>query len=89
MGERLLRLPAVLERVPIGKTALHERYIRTGKLKKINLGRRSVAFAESNVDQIVAEIIAGSDSVKKVAMTPNLPEHRAARKKKPKSKRRR
>ena len=35
MGERLLRRPAVLAKIPIGKTALEERYIKTGKLKKI------------------------------------------------------
>jgi len=88
MGERLLRLPAVLARVPIGKTALHERFIKTGKLKKIYLGQRSVAFTESNVDVIVAEIIAESDNVKPVTMTPNLAERRAARKKKTKPGRR-
>jgi predicted DNA-binding transcriptional regulator AlpA len=72
MGERLLRRPAVLAKIPICKTALEERYIKTGKLKKIQLGPRSVAFAESNVDEIVAEIIAKSSTVLAIMPTPNL-----------------
>jgi predicted DNA-binding transcriptional regulator AlpA len=82
MGERLLRRPAVLAKIPIGRTALEQRYILTGKLKKIQLGPRSVAFTESNVDAVVAEIIAESDNVPAIMPTPNQPERRAARKRK-------
>jgi predicted DNA-binding transcriptional regulator AlpA len=71
MGENLLRRPAVLKRIPIGRTALEERYIKTGKLKKVKLGPRTIAFKESNVDEIVAEIIAESDNVTSIMPAPN------------------
>lgn len=82
MGESILRLPAVLARMPIGRSALHERFIKTGRLRKIQLGPRSIGFAESNVDEVVAEIIAESGKVKALPMVPNEPQRRAARKKK-------
>jgi predicted DNA-binding transcriptional regulator AlpA len=78
MGERLLRRRAVLAKIPIGKTALEERYIKTGKLKKIQLGPRSVAFAESNVDEIVAEIIAESANIPACDPEPNKRRRNAA-----------
>jgi predicted DNA-binding transcriptional regulator AlpA len=78
MGERLLRLRAVLKQIPIGKTNLDENFVKTGRLRKIQIGPRTVAFAESNVQEIVAEIIAGSDSVAAIMPAPNLKRRDAA-----------
>ena len=47
IGERLLRLPEVLERVPFGKTTLY-RLMREGSFpKNIQLGSNMVAWENS------------------------------------------
>ena len=58
---RILRRKQVCERLGIGRTALDQNYIRTGKLKKIPLGLRAVGFSEEAVDRLIAELIAESE----------------------------
>ena len=49
IGERLLRLPEVLERVPFGKTTLY-RLMREGSFpKNIQLGSNMVAWFASEI----------------------------------------
>ena len=54
IGERLLRLPEVLERVPFGKTTLY-RLMREGSFpKNIQLGSNMVAWVASDIDKWVS-----------------------------------
>ena len=51
IGERLLRLPEVLERVPFGKTTLY-RLMREGSFpKNIQLGSNMVAWVASEIEE--------------------------------------
>lgn len=57
-----LRKRDVLELIPVGKTKLQQDFIRTGRLKKIPLDERAFGFAEDNVEQVIAELIAAADT---------------------------
>ena len=57
IGERLLRLPEVLERVPFGKTTLY-RLMREGSFpKNIQLGSNMVAWVASENESIKTSFI--------------------------------
>lgn len=44
---RILRLAEVRQRIGVGRTTLDEQFIKTGKLRKIKLGKRAVGILES------------------------------------------
>ena len=54
---RILRLPEVRRRIPVGHTKLHEDFIKTGRLKLVRLGPRAVGVLEFNVEQVIDELI--------------------------------
>lgn len=56
---RILRLAEVRKRIPIGRTKLDEDFIKTGRLKLIKLGKRAVGVLESNVEQVIDELLEG------------------------------
>ena len=57
IGERLLRLPEVLERVPFRKITLY-RLMREGSFpKNIQLGSNMVAWVASDIDKWVSRKI--------------------------------
>jgi predicted DNA-binding transcriptional regulator AlpA len=59
---RILRLAEVRQRIGVGRTMLDEEYIKTGKLKLIKLGKRAVGVLESNVEEVIDELLAESES---------------------------
>ena len=46
MAKRILRLPEILQRLPIGKTKFDTDYVKTGKVRWINLGPRTKGLTE-------------------------------------------
>jgi predicted DNA-binding transcriptional regulator AlpA len=64
-----LRLKQVQARLGIRKSKLYDDYIRTGRLKLVRLGPRSVAVPEPELDALQAELIAERDA--------HTPKHRA------------
>jgi predicted DNA-binding transcriptional regulator AlpA len=58
---RILRLAEVRKRLSIGRTMLDEKYIKTGRLKLIKLGKRAVGVLESNVEEVIDELLAESN----------------------------
>jgi predicted DNA-binding transcriptional regulator AlpA len=54
---RILRLAEVRKRIPVGRTKLDEDFIKTGRLKLIKLGPRAVGILESNVEQVIDELL--------------------------------
>lgn len=58
-SERLLRLPAVLARIPYKRSRFLD-LVRQGVFPKpVKLGPRAVAWPESVIDEVVARIING------------------------------
>ena len=54
--ETLLKLPKVLQRLPVSKSAFYEG-IRDGKYPKpVKLGPRSVAWKESDISALIASL---------------------------------
>ena len=46
LAKRILRKREVLERLGIGKTAFHESFIKTGRLRFVKIGPRAVGVIE-------------------------------------------
>jgi hypothetical protein len=57
---RMLREPPVLDKVGVGKTTFHERYIKTGRARWIYSGRIK-RMPEHEVDRLIQEDIAAAD----------------------------
>jgi predicted DNA-binding transcriptional regulator AlpA len=53
---KILREPAVREKLGIGRSYFREKYINTGRLRAIPLGERAVGYAEDEVDQLVENL---------------------------------
>ena len=61
-SDRLLRLPDVLNRVPVGKSTWWNG-VRSGRFPKpVKLGPRTTAWKESEVNQIVEGTFQGVES---------------------------
>lgn len=59
-GKRLIRVPEVLRRVGFSRTTMYE-LIKEGRFPdKINIGARSVAFVESEIDAWIENTISDS-----------------------------
>jgi predicted DNA-binding transcriptional regulator AlpA len=54
-GKRILRKREVLERLGIRKTTLHERFIKTGRLRFVKIGVRAVGAIEAEFDALIEE----------------------------------
>jgi predicted DNA-binding transcriptional regulator AlpA len=66
--KKLIRKAEAAARLGVGLSTFHERYVATGRLRLIYLGKRSVAVVESDIDGLIDELIAQSE---------NHPERRA------------
>ena len=44
MPKKILRLPEVRERLGVGRTTLYERFVRTGRLRPVQIGPRAIGF---------------------------------------------
>jgi prophage regulatory protein len=57
---RLLRQPDVRKKYPLGRTRLYENIANGLFPKPVRLGARAVAWPNSEVDAVIAALIAGS-----------------------------
>ena len=73
VGKRILRKREVLERLGIRKTALHESFIKTGRLRLVKIGARAVGIIEDELDALIEELRCERDR-----RPPAAGEHRAA-----------
>ena len=62
MSKKILRLPEVRERLGVGRTTLYERFVRTGRLRPVQIGPRAIGFVEGDVDAIIDELVAQRDA---------------------------
>jgi predicted DNA-binding transcriptional regulator AlpA len=60
--KKLVRIPEILKRIPVGRTKLREDFINTGRLRLVRLGPRAVGAVEEEVDALVDELIAERDA---------------------------
>lgn len=60
VSQRLIRLPEVREKVPLSRSMIYLLVSRGEFPKPVNLGRRSVAWVEAEVDDWVKARISGS-----------------------------
>ena len=51
--KRILRKREVLERLGIRKTTLHENFIKTGRLRFVQIGARAVGVIEDELDALI------------------------------------
>jgi predicted DNA-binding transcriptional regulator AlpA len=56
MTKRILRKREVLERLGIRKTTFHDLFVRTGKLRPLNIGTRAVGYLEDEVDALIEDM---------------------------------
>lgn len=59
-GERLLRLPDVIARTGLGKSAIYQRMRESKFPLSLKLGPRSIAWPESEISRWIAERIRAS-----------------------------
>ena len=53
---RILRKREALERLGIRKTAFHDLFVTTGKLRPVNIGTRAVGYLEDEVDALIEDM---------------------------------
>lgn len=53
---RILRKREALERLGIRKTAFHDLFVMTGKLRPVNIGTRAVGYLEDEVDALIEDL---------------------------------
>ena len=66
---KMLKPPAVYEKLAMGKTSVEEKYIRTGRARWIYDGR-SKRMPEHEVDRLILEDIAAADAQAKAGTKP-------------------
>ena len=54
--KRIVRKNEVLNRLGIRKTTLHETFIKTGRLRFVKIGVRSVGIIEDELDALIEEL---------------------------------
>ena len=64
---RILRIPAVLERIGIGRSTLYEMQARGDFPQSIPIGARSVGFLESDVTEWIERKAAEADTARPAA----------------------
>ena len=52
-GKRILRKSEVLARLGIRKTALYDNFIKTGRLRFVQIGARAVGVIEDELDALI------------------------------------
>ena len=76
MSKKILRLPEVRERLGVGRTTLYERFVRTGRLRPVQIGPRAIGFVEGDVDAIIDELVEGNLLIRYWAATVLIGEKR-------------
>jgi hypothetical protein len=69
---KMLREPAVLDRMGIGKTSFDTKYIKTGRARWVRNGRVKL-LPEHEVDRLIQEDIAARDAGPPVPPKPAFP----------------
>jgi hypothetical protein len=69
---KMLREPAVLEKMGIGRTSFDTKYIKTGRARWVRNGRVKL-LPEHEVDRLIAEDIAGRDATPPSPPKPAFP----------------
>jgi prophage regulatory protein len=64
--KRLLRLAAVLERIPLSRSEIYRRIDKNEFPQRIKLGARTIAFDADEIDAYIAALIASADSKAKI-----------------------
>jgi hypothetical protein len=72
MSMKMLREPAVLDRMGMGKTSFDTKYIKTGRVRWVRDGRIK-RMPEHEVDRLIAEDIAARDAWPPEPPKPALP----------------
>jgi hypothetical protein len=62
-GRGLVRPKEARRRLACGRTKFEEKYVKTGRLTPVPIGARTIAFVEAQLDAVVAEEIAASESI--------------------------
>jgi hypothetical protein len=58
----IIRKAKAAARMGCGLSTFHEKYVKTGRVKLIYLGKRSVGVLESDLDRLVDELVAESEA---------------------------
>lgn len=61
-GRRLVRLKAARSRLGVGKTKFKEKFVKTGRLRLVPLGKHSLAVDEEQLDAVIGEVIAEGEA---------------------------
>ena len=62
-GGGLVRLKDAWRQLACGKTTFNEKYVKTGRLKLVPIGLRTVAVTQAQLDAVIAEEIAASECI--------------------------
>jgi predicted DNA-binding transcriptional regulator AlpA len=54
--KRILRKNEVLKRLGIRKTSLYDSFIKTGRLRLVQIGARAVGIIEDELDALIEEL---------------------------------
>lgn len=57
----LVRPKEAMRRLGLGHSKFWQDYVRPGRLRPVRLGKRSVAFPEAELDQLITELEAERD----------------------------
>ena len=60
--KRVLRAKAAREVFGLGKTTFEEQFVQTGRLRPIKLGARAVGYLESELDELIDELVRERDA---------------------------
>jgi predicted DNA-binding transcriptional regulator AlpA len=60
-GKRILRPKVAQQRLGIGHTNFWENYVKTGRVRLVRLGPRSVGVIEEELDALIDELAAARD----------------------------
>jgi predicted DNA-binding transcriptional regulator AlpA len=60
--KKIIRPKEAAKRLGGGLSTFHQKFVATGKIKAIHLGKRSTGFLESDVDRLIDELIRESET---------------------------
>jgi predicted DNA-binding transcriptional regulator AlpA len=61
VAKRIVRPKEAWQRLGIGHSNFHENYVRTGRVRLVRLGPRSVGVIEEELDALIDELAAARD----------------------------